>query len=79
MFSSHPLLHIGISIHALREEGDGSAPRPGPRCGDRFRSTPTAWRATGSFDVEADTLGISIHALREEGDMTAKCVGCGLD
>ena len=58
----------GISIHALREEGDAPAsslpstpsnfyPRP-PRGGRRF-----------TFGGGDGTLCISIHALREEGDI----------
>ena len=61
------LVALGISIHALREEGDGRAccfqpassyfyPRP-PRGGRRLH-------------IAGDPVGmvISIHALREEGD-----------
>ena len=63
----------GISIHALREEGD--TPRPAaaratsyfyprpPRGGRRRRSRPA---------VSAPR--ISIHALREEGDLAAALV-----
>ena len=59
--------HARISIHALREEGDGygnvlSISRSG------FQSTPSARRATVR-SVGGPTRGIiSIHALREEGD-----------
>ena len=57
-----------ISIHALREEGDGVT--LGVTLGvTRFLSTPSARRATTSgtgYDIAA--LLISIHALREEGD-----------
>ena len=63
-----PALHVVISIHALREEGDclfGRAfdflqnfyPRP-PRGGRR--------EILGRFCILYD---ISIHALREEGDV----------
>ena len=58
---------IKISIHALREEGDGgwsvSCLPASP-----FLSTPSARRAT-PFSVNGEYfLRISIHALREEGD-----------
>ena len=58
---------IGISIHALREEGDAS-------CQlfivllYLFLSTPSARRATWPRIVFAHESFISIHALREEGD-----------
>ena len=62
-----PTFQIGISIHALREEGDRKTlqskrvfmyfyPRP-PRGGRHLR---------GIFLLAGKT--ISIHALREEGD-----------
>ena len=56
-----------ISIHALREEGDGASSVPClPLCG--FLSTPSARRATNwHIDCIGEYL-ISIHALREEGD-----------
>ena len=60
-------LILDISIHALREEGDGlfnshsfSAPT--------FLSTPSARRATPQRLPEDHCKPISIHALREEGD-----------
>ena len=57
----------GISIHALREEGD-----PCTICGaadiTAFLSTPSARRATLSAAVAVSAFAISIHALREEGD-----------
>ena len=56
-----------ISIHALREEGDGaSMEMPARAC--RFLSTPSARRATGVNDLLGFLGRISIHALREEGD-----------
>ena len=56
-----------ISIHALREEGDLSvALQPG--CPILFLSTPSARRATSTWDAAGIVLVISIHALREEGD-----------
>ena len=57
----------GISIHALREEGDLVALR-NLQALQLFLSTPSARRATEAI---RDTCGedvISIHALREEGD-----------
>ena len=60
----------GISIHALREEGDS-----GPLCGYGrqlvFQSTPSARRATIPRYYEKMMEQISIHALREEGDRSA--------
>ena len=65
----------GISIHALREEGDAG--------GDvktlwkwRFLSTPSARRATCVSVPSVVALhDISIHALREEGDPHELCDG----
>ena len=58
---------LGISIHALREEGDRLVWSTSKN--DRvFLSTPSARRATDFlYNVKA-FLKISIHALREEGD-----------
>ena len=59
---------MGISIHALREEGD-AAPMSAYTRGLTFLSTPSARRATDSLSVDAKReIIISIHALREEGD-----------
>ena len=57
-----------ISIHALREEGDGlfTVPYEAVKI---FLSTPSARRATESTGLIESSSGISIHALREEGDM----------
>ena len=66
-----------ISIHALREEGDGCA-FSGHRSDMaqaatiQFLSTPSARRATRVETVVGGGQGISIHALREEGDMRAR-------
>ena len=60
-----------ISIHALREEGDGQNPA-GQSQLDRFLSTPSARRATNAAAYENRKRGISIHALREEGDGAAR-------
>ena len=56
-----------ISIHALREEGDGVT--LGVTLGvTRFLSTPSARRATHRHHGPRRSDSISIHALREEGD-----------
>ena len=60
-----------ISIHALREEGDGVAlSKDG--CGLPFLSTPSARRATNPAGAFCINDAISIHALREEGDVDAE-------
>ena len=61
------LLELGISIHALRKEGDrletvDSAPP------STFLSTPSARRATYGELLRIAQQAISIHALRKEGD-----------
>ncbi len=62
-----------ISIHALREEGDLSAPEfTGPQV--QFLSTPSARRATDPDRRTHTRPCISIHALREEGD-SERCWG----
>ena len=62
----------GISIHALREEGD-----PEPDSCDCefvvFLSTPSARRATELHSFRQGQSEISIHALREEGDSKSLC------
>ena len=58
---------ITISIHALREEGDGIA-RQHLITVDGFLSTPSARRATTPGIDTSGSSEISIHALREEGD-----------
>ena len=57
----------GISIHALREEGDLSAANT-PAATSAFLSTPSARRATCERHQSPADRFISIHALREEGD-----------
>ena len=59
---------LEISIHALREEGDGRC-CSSPHQDHQFLSTPSARRATSplAHRTQADAA-ISIHALREEGD-----------
>ena len=63
-----------ISIHALREEGDG---RKTSWCFGikKFLSTPSARRATDHDLVVEDLHCISIHALREEGDYCHRKAG----
>ena len=59
-----------ISIHALREEGDGAAAVL-VVLHEQFLSTPSARRATWSVAQKKGREVISIHALREEGDRSA--------
>ena len=56
-----------ISIHALCEEGDVSAPFI-KHSHKIFLSTPSARRATGEQRAPVARSQISIHALCEEGD-----------
>ena len=56
-----------ISIHALREEGDVTAPWT-MLWWITFLSTPSVRRATHNFARRTSRALISIHALREEGD-----------
>ena len=65
--SLHPGPALHISIHALREEGDGYG-HPAGGGAAIFLSTPSARRATNSKDQAETVFNISIHALREEGD-----------
>ena len=60
-------MHIEISIHALREEGDRRAESLNNNY-FLFLSTPSARRATQRSCCHAHKIFISIHALREEGD-----------
>ena len=63
-------LAVVISIHALREEGDISAPQ---LCRNSYTISIHALREEGDFDAMLPQPGrqISIHALREEGDLLA--------
>ena len=63
----HLVFSFGISIHALREEGDRS-PVSLRHAQSLFLSTPSARRATIPTHQEKEDPQISIHALREEGD-----------
>ena len=59
----------GISIHALREEGDLRFSFRWSMLA-KFLSTPSARRATVVGISVSSNQGISIHALREEGDIS---------
>ena len=61
-------VHVCISIHALREEGDTKSTAKKQTC-TIFLSTPSARRATDNVAKCYAWVGISIHALREEGDL----------
>ena len=61
----------GISIHALRGEGDAGKGSYSFRSSP-FLSTPSVGRATGRFGGLFDQPFISIHALRGEGDKSPK-------
>ena len=64
-----PILSISpISIHALREEGDGSLKRQPPEESNFYPRPPRGGRPRYSTLSCASSL-ISIHALREEGDL----------
>ena len=67
-------LHRGISIHALREEGDRAAIKVGLKHKDisihALREEGDAQRTFHWLTEET----ISIHALREEGDKKGKDV-----
>ena len=63
----YPDCECGISIHALRMEGDCPLQLHSDKT-VAFLSTPSAWRATALAQGNADMAQISIHALRMEGD-----------
>ena len=65
-------IHISISIHALREEGDDTTYMTGKEAVE-FLSTPSARRATRLKPRASGRGMISIHALREEGDSVHRC------
>ena len=58
-----------ISIHALREEGDGWSCSITLDESDFYPRPPRGGRHNNSYGVRP-ALMISIHALREEGDQT---------
>ena len=66
-----------ISIHALREEGDGKTEIARTLI-VQFLSTPSARRATSRSGGFVPNAYISIHALREEGDKRAGVSTCPL-
>ena len=67
-FKAFEVADTGISIHALRVEGD-RGPKPHLLSVNLFLSTPSGWRATAKLSVGfAVHRPISIHALRVEGD-----------
>ena len=57
----------GISIHTLRMEGD-LVRFMTTYSGDKFQSTPSAWRVTILVRCRRPHDRISIHTLRMEGD-----------
>ncbi len=63
-----PISPGGISIHALREEGD-MVHHHHPRRGFYFYPRPPRGGRLNYNAVNYDEVVISIHALREEGDM----------
>ena len=65
---------IGISIHALREEGDPYNRRKLPHQTDFYPRPPRGGRR-GLHGVAQGSDAISIHALREEGDMWTSAAG----
>nr|DAH58072.1 MAG TPA: hypothetical protein [Caudoviricetes sp.] len=58
----------GISIHALREEGDGLLRAAVCQPRHFYPRPPRGGRRT-SARCACSAVGISIHALREEGDL----------
>ena len=63
--------HAGISIHALREEGDIDCAHGLPAHKNFYPRPPRGGRRE-LLDIRQDEIGISIHALREEGDSLAR-------
>ena len=61
------VIGICISIHALREEGDGSNTRKSASLRNFYPRPPRGGRLSAVQILDA-VLNISIHALREEGD-----------
>ena len=61
-------LFIFISIHALREEGDGLRLQGQTRPADFYPRPPRGGRQEFSHLIDG-AIDISIHALREEGDL----------
>ena len=67
----------GISIHALREEGDGAAVMAAAVNSYFYPRPPRGGRQKAKI-MAASILEISIHALREEGDSAGPLFGRGL-
>ena len=67
---------MGISIHALREEGDINGLGGSNGVLDFYPRPPRGGRQDFPF-VLAFNLSISIHALREEGDWLLRAKVCG--
>ena len=68
MANKKPPLGGVISIHALREEGDGHQDQRHPPAADFYPRPPRGGRRQG-LRRSLQICGISIHALREEGDL----------
>ena len=62
-----PFPRLLISIHALREEGDGARPFA-PSSAANFYPRPPRGGRPRDLALRVMRLIISIHALREEGD-----------
>ena len=58
----------GISIHALREEGDVAGNRSNPKLQQISIHALREEGDVGSVQLVTKVMNISIHALREEGD-----------
>ena len=74
VFSVQRYRNFGISIHALREEGDGDCVRVdevGCISIHALREEGDGW-----LSVRSSVTRISIHALREEGDSTTFTALC---
>ena len=59
---------LPISTHALREEGDGTAPESLSSITGNFYPRPPRGGRLCLFFVSSLATSISTHALREEGD-----------
>ena len=67
MTTSSRVKALLISIHALREEGDGVRSAP-ERPESYFNPRPPRGGRPATSTCEVIAYDISIHALREEGD-----------
>ena len=68
MFWTSDTPGTGISIHALREEGDRIRKMDGSGPNDFYPRPPRGGRRDHT-QLSENHLQISIHALREEGDV----------